>query len=113
METKWRDLKERKVAEDLYDREQLQFDPINWSKTLKWTAVYFYFEQISKKNLRVMHNVCYYSSLFSNDIVANKHIIKKIATIDLNDNLGSQSNVFGSNLDANIVHVDFCNLTLC
>jgi hypothetical protein len=35
METKWKDLKERKVAEDLYDREQLQFDPINWSKTLK------------------------------------------------------------------------------
>lgn len=35
MEALWSERRENKVVEDQFDREQMRYNPINWSMTLK------------------------------------------------------------------------------
>ena len=39
MEYNWARRTAAKQATDLYDREQLRYNPINWSGSLKWSDI--------------------------------------------------------------------------
>jgi len=38
MESRWEERKQAKLLENKRDSEQLRYNPINWSHTLKWSS---------------------------------------------------------------------------